>query len=122
MKSNKGLMVKMPKSLRAHLSSKFNLMNAKKIKEDRHFKYIISGECPLCTKYFFRNCDGCIFKRFNEKNYVGCEVWIKKVLNVTVFNFKLGTSRVNWESKNDKKARQQITLLRERAEKLIEWV
>ncbi len=119
----KSLKVRIRKIFKDNLDARFNPDNALKVEGRDTFK--INVECSLCR--VFRSgfaCTFCPFRKFETKHVEGCVRWIRRVTRIPIKSGKLGiwSDCIWWYSVDDKEARQQLSLLRRRAEKLITWV
>ena len=83
--------------------------------------------CPLCKEYakcrssnVFEDCLGCPFNAFKiHGDIVGCDEWIKKVLNEDEILFASGLGKVIASHPEE---REQIKRLKKKARKLITWI
>lgn len=87
----------------------------------------IGEVCPLCREHLEytdemekRGCSPCPFFRFEGKE-VGCIVWMKEVLGTAYLLFRPAYEQISWNPRRRSRAIKQLTTLRERAAKLIEW-
>ncbi len=130
MKNKKGLKVDIKKRFKPGLSERFNLRNARKEARLYFIKglylYSINVKCSLCRSYTMK-CNSktseCPLKRFENSKVQGCFVWVKEVLGTKKVKFRIhNAERIFWSSEDNREARVQIRLLRERAKTLINWV
>ncbi|MBU4331951.1 hypothetical protein KKD19_03160 [Patescibacteria group bacterium] len=116
MPDKQDLRVQIPEKFRKQLDKRFDPSQA--VLNKKAGEWIIAVPCSLCLEYN-SFCGGCPFERFG---YVGCEHWIRCVLdNNRIFRLSPHYG-IFWHGEDDAKAREQIMKLREAAEKLIEWV
>jgi len=116
------LKVSIPKRFKEKLSERFNVKNAEWEKD----KFRIETYCPLCQEFMHRTkqiCEYCSFDKFKGEDIVtpGCWEWMKSILKEKP-SFYTSLYDVNWEKDKDEKAREQLELLRKKAQKLITWV
>jgi len=124
---SKSLKVKVGEIFKDNLDVRFNPDNA--VKVEGIDKFQINVECSLCCAYpNYTTCtfrtSKCPFKRFETRYVSGCLRWIRLVTRIPYNSrkFRIWSDGIRWNSSNDKEARQQLSLLRRRAEKLITWV
>jgi len=112
------LKVQIQTEFKEGLSQRFGLTNA--IRNGKRIEII--RDCVLCLFYTQPVwCRGCPFARFEKSDELGCSVWIRNIIRKPVFRFH-NPFIVFWSRDNDQKAREQLTLLRQAAEQLIEWI
>ena len=66
-------------------------------------EYVISVDCPLCTRY---NCETCPFREFETDDEVSCLVFLKKIFKPMYFD--AGEERLYWSKDKNKKACKQL--------------
>ena len=81
----------------------------------------IDESCPLCTEYYKYHVSGfsCLLCPFGPN--IKCIRWIKAVVGVKYLSFQPNSYFIWWSHERNDVAHQELTLLRERASKLIKW-
>lgn len=113
------LKVNVPRRFEVLLKRRFDSNNA----EQTEGMSIIPINCPVCEAFYCENgvCTRCPFNKFRGRITAGCVVWVRKALDEPLM-FHIMYSYIFWNLKNNRKARKQIAMLRERAKELIVFV